>query len=155
MALQVFADDSGDDGSGIVVLAGYVAPQRVWDDFSLCWAEACGTSKSIQYFKMNEARGLKNQFKGWNERERDDKVRALAQVIWDFRDRLGGIGVTTTRALYQELIAPHIRRKAIRSDPYYLMATALGGMCEHECHKLGIPGTKIDYCTTTADVLHF
>ena len=145
MALQVFADDSSDDNSGIVVLAGYVAPQKVWDEFSPRWAAACSAPKGIRYFKMNDARGLKNQFEGWSEGERDDKVTKLAQVIWDFRDRIGGIGVTTTRALYRELIAPHVRRRAVRDDPYYLMATALCGMCEHQCGKLGVPGIKIDF----------
>ncbi len=145
MALQVFADDSSDDNSGIVVLAGYVAAQKVWVDFSSRWAAVCASSKNIQYFKMNEARSLKNQFAGWSERERDDKVIGLAQVIWDFRGHIGGLGVTTTRALYRELVAPYVRRKAIRNDPYYLLATALCGMCEHECSKLGVPGIRIDF----------
>ncbi|MFP5447393.1 MAG: DUF3800 domain-containing protein [Alphaproteobacteria bacterium] len=80
-------DDSGSNANEpMYVLAGFLAPLEAWAEFSDAWRieldrpRPCG-GKGIDYFKANEAHRLKAQFEGWSESDRDDRVRALAEII--------------------------------------------------------------------------
>src|SRR5450830_1266831 len=77
LMLQSFIDDSGWDGqSPVFVLAGYVAQEKQWEDFSDAWQVILDLKqpKEIKYLKMSQAYQLRHrhsQFYGWSEAERD------------------------------------------------------------------------------------
>lgn len=82
MVTQAFVDDSGGKGTTRhFVLAGLVGSSEAWAEFADEWAAVLRESPSISLFKMAHAANLTGQFRGMNETERDDKLRALARVI--------------------------------------------------------------------------
>jgi hypothetical protein len=83
VVIQAFADDSGvyDGKSTILAIAAFVGPAEHWAEFSDEWAHYLRQSPAIPYFKMKEAAGLGGQFRGWNESDRDEKIRGLVRII--------------------------------------------------------------------------
>jgi len=79
--LRAFFDDSGRGQEPIYVLAGFVARAEAWARFSDKWTEALHQSPRIEYFKMYEANTRTEQFKGWTEETRNQKMLVLAQII--------------------------------------------------------------------------
>jgi hypothetical protein len=95
MVLQVYCDDSGTGGReqhDVFVLAGWLADSTAWAGFTADWARALSEPPSIVYFKMNEARVTRGQFrgpfKGWTHKARDEKVSRLAAILKKYA-RLG------------------------------------------------------------------
>jgi hypothetical protein len=81
--LQAFVDDSRSSVDGRnFVLAGYIHTAENWLKFSDDWKAALKETPSIEYFHMVEAENLRDQFKGWKEDERTEKVRRLGEVIY-------------------------------------------------------------------------
>lgn len=75
-------DDSGSDGSGeAFVLAGYVATDNQWINFSTEWSAVLKSLPRIEYFKMKEANSLRGQFWGWSQEDRNAKVSELVRVV--------------------------------------------------------------------------
>jgi len=109
MVMQAFVDDSGSDlQSRLFILAGFVASPEQWLVFTDDWQKALDLGPGLEYFKSNEAYGLKNQFdkkRGWTDEKRDQRIIKLAGVIQqriperfvvavsnaDFERYLGGI----------------------------------------------------------------
>jgi Protein of unknown function (DUF3800) len=83
LVLQVFIDDSGrgQEHKTALVLAGFIAPVRIWESFSDEWAKALSAPPKIDCFKAYEAYGFRKQFKGWKEDARDKKLLKLVAVI--------------------------------------------------------------------------
>jgi hypothetical protein len=80
--LQAFFDDSGSDPkSRAYVLAGYVGSLETWTAFSESWDYHLKKKPQLEYFKMSEAMGFHDQFKGWSVDARDGRVVDLSEVI--------------------------------------------------------------------------
>src|SRR5690242_12865521 len=82
MLLRAYFDDSGSDGrSPYYVLAGYLSVVERWEAFADRWAATLSEEPAIKYFKTREAYRLRDQFNGWSAEDRDEKVKALRQII--------------------------------------------------------------------------
>jgi hypothetical protein len=83
LVLQILIDDSGrgQEHTTAFVLAGFIAPVRIWESFADEWDKALHASPKIDYFKSYEAYGFRKQFKGWTEDARDKKLLKLIAVI--------------------------------------------------------------------------
>jgi hypothetical protein len=85
--LQVFIDDSGWDGSSpVFVLAGYIAPEKQWEEFSDEWQEVLDLPEPnpIPFLKGVEAYSLDNHnrpFFGWTAEQRDARLGKFVSVI--------------------------------------------------------------------------
>lgn len=89
LPIQAYVDESGVTGTDrVLVLAAFIGSAERWRDFSSAWKDCLNASPAIQFLKMNEAARLSGQFRGWSETERDNKLRALAQVIKRFPPKL-------------------------------------------------------------------
>jgi hypothetical protein len=78
--LQAFIDDSG-TGGPLMVMAGFVATAEKWAAFSDEWDAVRKSGKPIAHLKMKEAFAFNGQFNGFTEKERDDKIYDLINVI--------------------------------------------------------------------------
>jgi hypothetical protein len=78
---KAYFDDSGsEEGGKTLLLAGCVQKYSVWANFSLGWEAGLAQSPSIKYFHMREARKLEGEFSGWKAKDRDAKIRHLAEI---------------------------------------------------------------------------
>jgi uncharacterized protein DUF3800 len=85
--IQVYVDDSGDEGQGplpCLVLGGLIGRAEDWAIFSDLWRQCLGQTPAILYFKMSEAVGRNGQFYGFTTEQRDEKLRRLARIIDQF-----------------------------------------------------------------------
>lgn len=69
-------DSSSDKNAPYYVLGGWIAPVETWDRFSSGWASTLSDIPAIDWYKTNDAIGLKNQFSNWVPEARDRKVMA-------------------------------------------------------------------------------
>jgi hypothetical protein len=78
---QAYFDES--DYDDIFIVAGWVAEDSVWKQFSDDWKAVCEESPRIEYFKHNEAKGKppKGQFSGWSQEQIESKIAALSDVV--------------------------------------------------------------------------
>jgi Protein of unknown function (DUF3800) len=85
MVLQAYVDDSGNQPQSLFfVLGGFVTQTEKWAEFANDWQDALYKDPRIEYFKFNEAMGLKKQFdkgKGWNVEKVAKKLDALIDII--------------------------------------------------------------------------
>jgi len=82
LVLQVYADDSGNDGeSEVFVLAGFIARAEEWIAFENKWRKALEKPRSLEYFKMKECAARRKQFDGWSKSDRDAKLLELTEII--------------------------------------------------------------------------
>jgi len=80
--LLAYVDDSGSEPTALFfVVAGFVASAKQWTDFESAWRTTLDKGPRIEYFRFNEAMGLKGEFRGWNEAARDRKIDELTDVI--------------------------------------------------------------------------
>lgn len=71
------------EDSPFYVMAGYLAPVASWEAFTREWQAGLDepNPKPLAYFKMKEAFRLQDQFRGWSEEERNDRLKLLCKVI--------------------------------------------------------------------------
>lgn len=83
--LHAYIDDSATDmRDRRLFMAGYLTRADKWALFTEAWDEELRSPPSIEYLRMVEANNLRDQFKGWTEQARDEKLRGLARVIRHF-----------------------------------------------------------------------
>lgn len=83
---KAYFDDSGsDEGNKTLLLAGCVQRYSVWANFSIEWEAVLATEPSIRYFHMREARKLEGEFAHWKAKNRDAKIRRLAELAANYR----------------------------------------------------------------------
>ena len=66
------------------MLGGFITSSKRWADFADEWQAALHRDPRIEYFKFNEAMGLKKQFdknKGWDVEKINEKIYGLVDVI--------------------------------------------------------------------------
>jgi hypothetical protein len=124
-----FVDDSGSGGdSPYYVLAGYAASPQVWDSFSEEWKRVLDLSPRLEYFKMNEAEGLKGQFDGFTREQRDARLNAFIDVV--LSHGLFEASLAMQEKDYRDILYPILPGKY--ANPYYWpfigMVTALSGL---------------------------
>jgi hypothetical protein len=98
------------------VLAALIGESGQWADFSGNWQAALKEPPSIEYFKMQEAAGLKSQFGRLKATQRDTKLKRLAAVLntytFDF------ISVSLDLAAFYEIMSEHMPKPA--NNPYFV-----------------------------------
>jgi hypothetical protein len=119
--LKAYFDEGNDDK--VFLMGGWLADVAEWERFSQAWTTELKASPSIEYFKNNEAMGLKDQFAGWAEKCRDEKVLAFARIIagHELVGFVGGVGFAKFKNLFGGSILP---KKTLRSivkytEPYH------------------------------------
>jgi hypothetical protein len=84
--LQAVVDDSASDvGDRRLFLAGYLNSAERWALFSDAWGDELKAGRPIHYFRMTEANGLRDEFRGWTDVQRDEKMRGLMRVVRHFK----------------------------------------------------------------------
>ena len=87
---QIWFDDSGKGHGPVFVLAGYLGRSEDWRPFADDWATLLSREPSkLDYIKGYEAFGLRRQFKGWTNSDRDARLKEFLQVI----ERYSGKGL--------------------------------------------------------------
>jgi hypothetical protein len=87
MVAQCFFDNSGWDGkSPVFVMAGYIAKEKQWEEFSQEWQSILDLEepRKLNRLKMFEAFRLssyKSEFNGWTESERDERLKKFVIAI--------------------------------------------------------------------------
>src|SRR5260370_21134719 len=97
VSVQGWFDESGKEGwpregtSPVFLLAGYVAPVRIWAPFADDWDAELNRAPKLTCLHTKDAYGFENQFGSnsacevvWgprNEKERDKRLMAFAQII--------------------------------------------------------------------------
>jgi hypothetical protein len=118
--LQIWFDDSGKGHGPVFVLAGYLARVEDWCAFADDWNALLRKEPSkLDYIKGYEAFGLRKQFKGWTENDRDERLKEFLQVT----ERYSGKGLA--------IVVPHDAFLAILKQSFqpfknpYMFAYAL------------------------------
>lgn len=137
---QAFIDDSGNKShSPVLVLGGFVAPYKVWEKFTLEWQRMLDMPCRIEYFKMSEAAAFSDQFYGWSEARRDERVAIAYGVIEDFVSLQ--LSCIVHLEPYERLIK---KMPEAAGNPYYLAFAALISGIAHHQERLGV-SEKIDF----------
>src|SRR5215470_7758200 len=79
--LQIWLDESGEGNPPVFVLAGYLHHAEKWLLFANEWRKSMAIEPKLNYIKSSEAFGLRNQFKGWTEDDRDKRLMDFVQII--------------------------------------------------------------------------
>ena len=115
--------DEASDNTDDFLMGGWVSSSEEWEKFSEAWAAELKLPPSINYFNHNEALGRKDEFKGWGESDRDNKMMALAGVIarHDLIGMVGGIKIPQLASLFGHSALP---KRALRdvikfTEPYH------------------------------------
>jgi hypothetical protein len=114
--------DEGNDAK-VFLMGGWLSDVAEWEQFSEEWATELKAAPSIEYFKNNEAMGLKGQFAEWTEECRYQKLLAFARIIakHELVGFVGGVGLAKFTTLFGGSILP---KKTLRSilrytEPYH------------------------------------
>jgi hypothetical protein len=122
LMLKAFIDECT-DAVNVYFMAGWLAHFEEWERFSIDWEKTLNQHPRIEYFKNNDAMGLKGQFLGWDERSRDEKVVALARVVSGYKMTgfICGLGLPSFKKLFSEnILPPKVMRSIIKfTEPYH------------------------------------
>jgi hypothetical protein len=122
--ITVYCDDSGTNyRTPFCVLAGYVATADDWQAFSEEWNAELNRPPRLSCLKMSQAYALKDQFSGWTESERDEKLIRLAQVIQRWVS--AGFGSFVSNQAFRSFVKNYVPRTV--NHPYWLCLNAVIG----------------------------
>lgn len=84
-AYSLFIDDSWSKKEQIFTLAGYIAPDELWQrDFEPRWRAALAEApRTLREFKTADCRHLTDGFKGWARSEADELTQRVISIIAD------------------------------------------------------------------------
>jgi len=114
---KAYFDESGSDAkSQYFVLAGYVSSVDHWERFSDEWQRALERPPRLDYFKTREAFQLRDQFEGWSEDQRNERIEDLWRIVR--AHAIFGCAVAMPKDLYER----HLRGVIVRlyDNPYYI-----------------------------------
>ena len=102
--LQIWFDDSGKDGkSPVFVLAGYLATVEDWCGFADDWKTLLHQGpKPLDYIKGYEAFGFNRQFIGWNEIDRDARLREFLDITDRYSSK--GLAIVIPHDLFTKIL---------------------------------------------------
>jgi len=116
MLLQSFADDSiGHIGDERLFMAGYIGDSKTWKLFSNDWQSALNDYPKIDYLRMVEAQGLRNQFRHWSVSDRNKKLLRFCDVIQSHN--IFSFEFSVSSKAYRELVKPFAPRGL--GDPHF------------------------------------
>jgi hypothetical protein len=121
VTIKTYLDESA--GEHPFLAAGWAGTPEHWEPVCKKWQSVLDTDPKIKYFKMNDALGLKNQFNGWTEDERDQKLIKLAQVI-PHDGTIFGQGCHGKRQDFEK-VKDKIPRKILREPYYFCVLTTM------------------------------
>jgi hypothetical protein len=139
--LRAFIDDSNIGGDApVAVLAGWMAPAKVWAPFSDAWDMVLRMSPRIEYFKWKEWRGLDGEFHGISEPSALEKLKLLVGAIAQHEPL--GVASMMSNKLYQEIF--HDSPDSIMRQPYFLsFYSVVVQLVEYAA--VHFPGQSIDF----------
>jgi len=108
-----FFDENSDDLS-FYAIGGWVSNVQAWQCFADLWVDALVAPPSIEYFSHHEAMGLRGEFEGWSERDRDTKLLRLAETICTIRP-YAMIGVLNLAEFSRIMDLSVLSRKQLKS----------------------------------------
>ena len=79
--LQLWLDESGEGNPPVFVLAGYLNHAEKWLLFADEWRRSLDIEPKLDYIKGYEAFGLRREFKGWTEDDRDKRLMDFVAII--------------------------------------------------------------------------
>lgn len=146
--MKAFFDETSD--GHLFMFAGWLADWNEWIKFSEAWDAELKFAPSIDYFKHNEAMGLKDEFQGWSENTRDDKLRALRHVIekHSLTGLVTRLSVSEIDALFKNSIVPRreLRRHIRFTEPYHVAAQcAIGMTLGYQLVVANNPNDRVDF----------
>ena len=118
VTIRIYMDES--EGDAAFVAGGWACPAERWDYISESWQAVLRADPPIDYFKLNEAMGFKDQFKGWSAQTRDEKIKALAQSL-PHEPKFFGHGAYVSRPDFEH-IKHRVRR--VYQNPYFFCVAA-------------------------------
>lgn len=138
-----YIDDSGSNGKGVFVLAGYVMPVPKWTAFSDDWKAELDKEPSIAYFKATEAAHQEGQFLRISIEQRDRKVQELAAVIQKYEPICLATSVAWDdfRAVFGGRVSDKLAK------PYYILFYRILELmlaCQQEMTEIE-PYEKVDF----------
>lgn len=113
--LKAFIDDSRMGQPPVYVLGGWMAPAKIWPEFSNDWQEVLRMRPRIQYFKFAEAMNFNGEFNGMSVESRDEKMNLLLRVIEEHK-LLGAVSIIPHR-LFLEYFGRHPHPEV--RNPYF------------------------------------
>jgi hypothetical protein len=120
--MKAFFDEASDNTDDFL-MGGWLASFDEWEAFSEAWDRELKFSPRIGYFNHNEALGLKDEFKGWSESDRDSKMMALARVIarYNLIGLVGNINIPRLNSLFSHSVASRRQLRTIVkfTEPYH------------------------------------
>ncbi len=99
--LKAFIDDSHMGTGPVYVLAGWVAPAKIWAAFANDWDDVLRMSPRIRHFKYSDAMSFNNEFNGMSKESRDEKLKLLVGVIE--KHNLLGVATIIPDSIYRPL----------------------------------------------------
>jgi hypothetical protein len=143
MVWQAFFDESGErKHSPVLVLGGFLAPYVRWQDFTEQWKLMLGKKPDIEYFKMNDAQKLRGQFRGWSEKDRDERVRAAYRTIEDHVSFQVSC-IVDIEALHKIVPKEELGRRK-QPNPYYVAFSGIITKITQYQRTIGV-SEKIDF----------
>jgi hypothetical protein len=119
--LQAFIDESESERTPpAFIMGGYIAKAETWADFSTAWDEALKAKPSIRYFKLRDAARGNNQFYGWSDVARTERIALMRGIIERFDLRAFSLGFYLA-----DLRETHAAFHSKWSNPYYNATLAL------------------------------
>ncbi len=116
MAFQFYVDDSGKNDPPVFVLAGLLAEQTAWEQFSLAWEDILAQPPALKCFKMADANRCQGVFKGFSRAERDAKLKRLANLLAEHVEI--GVSVAIPHASYAKVFRGQMMKSF--DTPYFL-----------------------------------
>jgi hypothetical protein len=119
--LTAYFDEGNDER--VYLIGGWLGSATTWEQFSEAWRNELQAAPSIEYFKNNDAMGLKNQFANWTQDSRDEKLLAFARIIANHElvGLVGGVGLASFNSLFAGSIVPKKKLRSIVkfTEPYH------------------------------------
>jgi hypothetical protein len=118
LVIQTYVDDSGSGGPPVFLLAGFIARAEAWAELSEKWSAVIRSGpRKLEYFKMQEANALEEQFSRWSSPERDAIVLRLTEIIR--RHVIIGVSSVVYISDYNTILKDKLSKEM--DNPYWLM----------------------------------
>ncbi len=79
-----YFDESGTHNNSAIVVAGYIATDKQWVEFSQNWNDLL-QDQGISHFHRTDLESLKKEFRGWDDPR---KIRVIQQAQGIIRSRV-------------------------------------------------------------------
>lgn len=133
--LTAYFDDSGTDlNSPLVVVAGYLSSDHMWESFNVRWANLL-LKNGVTQMRRSKLESLEGEFKGWIPDQRTEFVKKAHAVIRKFTYL--PIGIAIVKADFEEAFPVNstARRFGLYSWCIHGCLAALGEWCEKRNHR--------------------